>query len=321
MRFLLSRLRERQVFHGARARILYELIGWQFRNATDLRFMNYGLAPAPGRETVFLPSGEQPERYCAGLYHAVAAQADLRGACVLDVGCGRGGGAAYVHRYLGPAETAGCDIARRSVAFCRKVHGGVAGLGFHHGCATALPFAAESFDAVLNVESAHCYPDRAAFFSEAFRVLRPGGHLLLADFTPPRVPPGTERARIERELTLSGFAPPGVTDITAGILRGLDLDHDRRMREIRTRFPLGTRRLARLWAGTRGSWIYRDFAEGRRAYFMYRIEKPVAGTPGDARHRLRRPPQTCGVLPLAARGCGDAPAASEIAFDRPGAAR
>ncbi|WP_413865194.1 class I SAM-dependent methyltransferase [Albidovulum sp.] len=316
-----SRLRERQVFHGSRARILYELIGWQFRNATDLRFMNYGLAPAPGRETMSLRPGEQPERYCAALYHAVAAQADLRGARVLDVGCGRGGGTAYVHRHLGPAETTGCDIARHSVAFCRKVHGGVAGLGFRHGDATALPFAAESFDAVLNVESAHCYRDRAAFFAEAFRVLRPGGHLLLADFTPPRVPPEAERARIERDLSLSGFASAGVADITAGILRGLDLDHDRRMREIRARFPLGTRRLARLWAGTRGSWIYRDFAEGRRAYFLYRIEKPAVAVSGQARPLLRRQPRAGGVLPVSAMACDDAPGASEIAFDRPRPAR
>jgi SAM-dependent methyltransferase len=314
---LSSPLRERQVFHGSRARILYELIGWQFRNATDLRFMNYGLAPAPGREMVCLPSGDEPERYCAELYHAVAGQADLRGARVLDVGCGRGGGAAHVHRHLGPAETTGCDIARGSVAFCRKVHAGVAGLGFHHGSATALPFAAESFDAVLNVESAHCYPDRAAFFAEAFRVLRPGGHLLLADFTPPRQPPEAERARIERDLSLSGFASAGVTDITAGILQGLDLDHDRRMREIRARFPLGTRRFARLWAGTRGSWIYRDFAEGRRAYFMYRTQKPAAAVPDHARPPLRRPPGAGGVFPLAAMVCDDAPGACEIAFDRP----
>ncbi len=321
MRFLSSRLRERQVFHGSRARILYELIGWQFRNATDLRFMNYGLAPASGPGAVSLPSGEEPERYCAALYHAVAGQADLRGARVLDVGCGRGGGAAFVHRHLGPAETSGCDIARHAVAFCRKVHAGVEGLGFHHGSATALPFAAESFDAVLNVESAHCYVDRAAFFAEAFRVLRPGGHLLLADFPPPRLPPEAERPRIKRELSLTGFAPPGVTDITQGILRGLDLDHDRRMREIRARFPLGTRRLARLWAGTRGSWIYRDFAEGRRGYFMYRIEKPAVAAPGHIRPPLRRPLAAGEVFPLPATACADAPAACEIAFDRPRPAR
>lgn len=280
LRFFPLRLRDRQVFFGARAHFLYRLLAWQFRNATDLRFMNYGLADAAGGPA--LSPEEEPERFCATLYHAVASQAPLGGRRVLDVGSGRGGGAAYVQRHLGAAETVGCEIVARAVAFSTRVHGSVARLSFCHGDAMALPFAAESFDAVLNVESAHCYADRAAFFAEAFRVLRPGGHFLMADFTPPRLAPERERARIEGDLALSGFASPDVRDITADILRGLDSDHDRRMREIRARFPLGTRRLARLWAGTRGSWIHADFATGRRAYLMVRAIRPAAEMPGCA---------------------------------------
>lgn len=324
MRFLSLRLGERQVFHGSRARVLYGLIGWRFRNATGLRFMNYGYAA--GEETP-PPPGEEDERYCAQLYHAVASQADLRGGRVLDLGCGRGGGAAHVHRHLGPAETVGCDVARPAVAFCRRVHAGVAGLHFHRGDAAALPFPAGRFDAVLNVESAHCYPDRAAVFAEVFRVLRPGGRFLLADFTPPRTAPGEARARIGAELGRAGFAGLGVTDITGAVLRGLDLDHDRRLREIRAGFPPGTRRLALAWAGTRGSWIYRDFAEGRRGYFIYRAEKPAeaaavapaarwAGSDGPGPHPAEGLAaaafaELCqGVAPAA-------PAAAEIAFDPP----
>lgn len=270
-------LRERQVFHGARARLLYELIAWRFRDDTDLRFMNYGYFA--GGEGAPLAQDEAAERYSAALYEAVATQAPLAGRRVLDVGTGRGGGASFVQRHLGAAETVGCDIAHGAIAFCARVHAGVPGLRFLQGDAMTLPFAAESFDAVLNVESAHCYPDRAAFYSEVFRVLRPGGHFLMADFTPPRIRPEADRARITEDLSLTGFAPPSVTDITAAIVAGLDRDNDRRLREIDARFPLGTRRLARLWAGTRESWIYRDFAEGRRAYFMFRIEKPPVALP------------------------------------------
>lgn len=270
-------LRERQVFHGARAKVLYDLLAWKFRNDTDLRFMNYGYFAGTGG--VALAQEQAAERYSAALYEAVATQAPLAGRRVLDVGAGRGGGAAFVQRHLGAAETVGCDTALGAVAFCERVHAGVPGLSFRHADAMALPFAAESFDVVLNVESAHCYPDRAAFFSEVFRVLRPGGQFLMADFTPPRTRPEDERARIAEELSLNGFSPSPATDITAAILAALDRDHDRRMREIGARFPFGTRRLARLWAGTRGSWIYRDFAEGRRAYFMFRIEKPMVALP------------------------------------------
>lgn len=274
---------ERQVFHGSRARILYELIGWWFRDATDLRFMNYGFAFETEADAPKIRPEDEIERYCAQLYHAVAAQADLRGRRVLDIGSGRGGGASYVHRYRGPAETVGCDLAQHAVDFCTRVYAGTPGLSFRRGDAMALPFGAAEFDAVLNVESSHCYPDRAAFFTEVFRVLKPGGHFLYTDFTAPRSDPAAECLRMGADLAAAGFADPRLSDITAEILRGLDRDDERRVREIRARFPVGTRRFARLWAGTRGSWIYRDFAEGRRSYVMYRATKPMlAGTGPEA---------------------------------------
>lgn len=271
--------RNLQVFHGGRARLLYELIGWRFRDAVHLRFMNYGYAPADQAASPELLPDDEAERYPAQLYHAVASQVSLNGASVLDAGCGRGGGASHVHRYLGPAETVGCDLAHQAIAFCNRVHGGVDGLTFRQGDAMALPFPDDRFDAVVNVESAHCYPDRVGFFTEAFRVLRPGGEFLFTDFTPPRVAPGDERTRILAELAQVGFTLTKVTDITECIVRGLDRDDARRTREIRARFPLGTRSLARLWAGTKGSWIYRDFVEGRRAYLMYCATKPAVPEP------------------------------------------
>ena len=48
MRAVIEHMRERQIFHGARAKVLYELIGWIGRNDTDLVFMNYGYADAGG---------------------------------------------------------------------------------------------------------------------------------------------------------------------------------------------------------------------------------------------------------------------------------
>jgi SAM-dependent methyltransferase len=49
------------------------------------------------------------------------------------------------------------------------------------GDAEALPFDDGSFDAVINVESSHNYPDLAKFLSEVARVLRPGGHFSHVD--------------------------------------------------------------------------------------------------------------------------------------------
>ncbi len=162
----------------------------------------------------------------------------------------------------------GCDITHQAIAFCRRVHGRRAGLSFVQADAAALPFADAAFDAVTNVESSHCYPDRGAFLRQAHRVLRPGGAFLYADFTPPCRDPGEVLGAIAAELADAGFGQIEMTDITTEILSGLDADDARRRREIGRRFPFGTRRFARLWAGTSDSWIYRDFALGRRAYFM-----------------------------------------------------
>jgi ubiquinone/menaquinone biosynthesis C-methylase UbiE len=47
--------------------------------------------------------------------------------------------------------------------------------------AMALPFAAASFDSVVCTFALCCVPDERAALTEAVRVLRPGGRLLLAD--------------------------------------------------------------------------------------------------------------------------------------------
>lgn len=267
MRLAFHRLRERQVFHGARAKALYELIGWLCRNDTDLVFMNYGYAD-PAADTACATALTGAERYSAWLYHAVATRAQLAGKRVLDIGSGRGGGAAHMHRHFAPRETVGCDVARQAIAFCKRVHGAVPGLRFVLADAAALPFGNAEFDAVTNVESAHCYRDQAGFLRQAHRVLRPGGKLLLADFTPPRRQPAEALGDLALTLAGAGFGDIRIEDVTSRVLHGLDADDVRRRREIDARFPFGTRRLARLWAGTKESWIYRDFAEGRRAYFI-----------------------------------------------------
>ena len=45
-----------------------------------------------------------------------------------------------------------------------------------------LPFQNESFDAVLNVESSHRYPQMEKFLNEVYRVLKPNGYFLFTDF-------------------------------------------------------------------------------------------------------------------------------------------
>jgi fatty-acid O-methyltransferase len=149
----------------------------------DVVFLNFAYEEDPKMGLELEPEDEH-NRGCLQLYHATASQVDLTGKKVLEVGCGHGGGASYIKRYLGPASYTGLDLNPTGIEYCKRRHKDVPGLDFLQGDAQDLPFPDESFDALVNVESANYYPDQAKFFSEVARVLRPGGHFLYTDCQP-----------------------------------------------------------------------------------------------------------------------------------------
>ena len=145
----------------------------------DLVFMNWGYEEDPPM-TLPLEGSDEPNRFPIQLYHRTATQVDLKGKNVLEVSCGHGGGASYLVRTLGPAAYTGLDLNTAGVDSCRKRHQ-LRGLDFVQGNAENLPFPDQSFDAVINIEASHCYPQIPRFLAEVARVLRPGGHFLYAD--------------------------------------------------------------------------------------------------------------------------------------------
>ncbi len=136
--------------------------------------MNYGYVRNEGDPELELKPEDEGNRNLIALYHRVAAAIDLTGKTVLEVGCGRGGGASYVARYLRPARVEGVDISANVVDFCIKRHP-IDRLRFRQADAEALIFEDNSFDAILNVESSHCYGSIDRFFGEFFRPRRSTG--------------------------------------------------------------------------------------------------------------------------------------------------
>ena len=186
-------------------------------------FMNFGLVPPDG-VVPRLDAVDEADRLCIQLYHRVVAPVDLAGARVLEVGSGRGGGASFIARYHHPAQVTGADFAPAAVALCRNLHAGVPNLEFTVGDAERLPFRDASFDAVVNVESSHCYGDIEKFLAETLRVLRPGGHFLYADL---RSAPDMAALSVLLDAQ-SGWERIDHEDITAAVVAALEADDARK---------------------------------------------------------------------------------------------
>jgi MPBQ/MSBQ methyltransferase len=99
---------------------------------------------------------------------------------VLEVGCGRGlGGALALRR--DPALVRGVDLVPEQVARAAAANHDDR-LAFEQGSASAIPFPDRSFDRLLSVEAAQHFEDVSGFARESFRVLVPGGRLVVASF-------------------------------------------------------------------------------------------------------------------------------------------
>lgn len=229
-------------------------------------FLNYAFEPdTPSSLT--LAAEDEPNRACIQLYHHVATAVDLRGRVVLEVSCGHGGGASWIIRQLQPARYTGLDLNPAGIGFCQQEHQRE-GLFFVQGDAQQLPFPDASFDAVINVEASHCYPDFPAFLCEVARVLKPGGHFLYADFR--------FRERLEewnRQRTAAPMTTVHTRDISTKVLRGMTRNAARSEALIQQIMPRLLLSLGRDFAGVPGSRIFEALKAGEISYHSWCLRK------------------------------------------------
>lgn len=232
-----------------------------------LRFMNYGLSPTDGLCPTLDPADE-PERLSIQLYHRVVSRVPLEGTNILEISCGRGGGADFTARYFRPAHLTALDRTESALAACRKRFNHPA-LAFTCGDAMSLPFADGTFDAVINVEASHCYPGVPEFLGEVRRVLKPAGHLLYADF---RRKKALDDWRAQ--LDASALTLIEEEDMTQGVVAALSNSHAMKASLIEQVAPRFLRSTFSQFAGTRGSVIYRAFEKGNARYLRFVFCKP-----------------------------------------------
>jgi tocopherol O-methyltransferase len=107
---------------------------------------------------------------------------DFQPTNILDVGCGIGGSSLYLADKfkakvtgitLSPVQADRAIERAKAASLSEQAHFKVAN-------ALEMPFADHSFDFIWSLESGEHMPDKAKFLQECYRVLKPGGRLMLA---------------------------------------------------------------------------------------------------------------------------------------------
>jgi SAM-dependent methyltransferase len=103
---------------------------------------------------------------------------------VLDVGCGAGVDTLFSAMMTAPSgKVVGIDLTPAMLQRAKKnlLMTDLKNVRFTEGSVENLPFADEDFNIVTSNGALNLVPDKARAFDEIYRVLKPGGRLMVAD--------------------------------------------------------------------------------------------------------------------------------------------
>ncbi len=105
---------------------------------------------------------------------------------LLDCGCGTAPMLTLLKEKYPDKRYTGIDLTPKMIEVARSKK--MPGVELVVGDCEKLPFQDNSFDAVICCQSFHHYPNVQDFFNSVYRVLRPGGRLVLRDMTAKSAP-------------------------------------------------------------------------------------------------------------------------------------
>ena len=226
--------------------------------------LNYGFSSEPENSVI---AADEPEFYCLRLYEHTVRETPLEGRDVLEVSCGRGGGANFVSRTFKPQRYVGVDLSQENIRLARE-RASRDGLTFAIGNAERLDMAGDSFDVVINIEASHLYDSRGRFFAEVVRVLKPGGYFCYTDGC-------WADDNCTDDLLAAGFDLVERLEITSNVLHALRKDNTRRTALFDAMKNRDLREEYKHWGGVVGYRAYNRFEAGQTRYFSHRLRKPA----------------------------------------------
>ncbi len=203
----------------------------QFKTKQDELFSVIGYAPTD------LEAVGPGANLGLGCGNPVALASLQAGQTVLDLGSGGGFDCFLAARAVGPGgRVIGVDMTPDMIDLARAnaQKMGADNVEFHLGEIERLPLADASVDVIMSNCVINLSPDKAAAFQEAWRVLRPGGRLAIADILARK--PLPEDLRQDLALVSACVGGAATMDETRARLEGIgfrevritphDLSHD-----------------------------------------------------------------------------------------------
>ena len=267
--------RESENLSPAESENIKQVIGSSYDQWADgaLSLWNWGLHDEQIQRSIAeqLPEFDQHDSdgYCEQLYYytmshipaASGQQAQPRR--VLEVGSGAGAGLNFLARLEPESRFTGVDLASQAVARATARFSRPGVLRYVNGDAENLPFADAEFDAVINVESSHNYPNLAAFLSEVARVLKPGGWFSFVDFFTDERLVEFQRCLTKETRALRPVADHDISELVRAAIRRRMAPQSMFRTQVKKSSPFGTRfilvpnamlQYGSHFAGIRGFW-------------------------------------------------------------------